>query len=315
MSAPASIIQPSHHDMPVLARKAPWPIRKLMRLAGWLAPQAVAAALARRMLAPKRRTHKGREIWPPPQRETLLHKGKPLQLYRWPAQGPQLILVHGWEANSQDWSVVISVLQRQGFAITAFDAPAHGASGGSRTDVHDMAQALAAVVQHCGPSLALIAHSIGAAASAVYIDELALDPPQALVLLAPGGELDSDIGLIVQALELNASTESALRERLQQHYGRPISHCSARNALTGCELPCLIVHDEDDRVMPIWQSEQTLASLKRARLMRTRGLGHRRLLCDRRVIHAISAFLTEQAAFDSPAREQADWRTAEDMER
>jgi pimeloyl-ACP methyl ester carboxylesterase len=57
------------------------------------------------------------------------------------------------------------------------------------------------------------------------------------------------------------------------------------------KAPTLLVHDLDDRVIPIGHVEALLGVLPGARLLRTRGLGHRRLLADADVAREVSEFV------------------------
>jgi hypothetical protein len=56
--------------------------------------------------------------------------------------------------------------------------------------------------------------------------------------------------------------------------------------------PLLVVHDENDREVPIASGELVASAWPGAVLERTRGLGHRRILRDRRVIERVAEFAT-----------------------
>jgi hypothetical protein len=63
----------------------------------------------------------------------------------------------------------------------------------------------------------------------------------------------------------------------------------------------LVVHDEDDEETP-WQGGVEVArAWPRGELLSTRGLGHRRLLRDAKVVAAVSAFVGRAAASGSGA--------------
>ena len=44
--------------------------------------------------------------------------------------GPQVLLVHGWDSRGSHLAGYVEPLVRAGFAVTLFDLPAHGDSGG-----------------------------------------------------------------------------------------------------------------------------------------------------------------------------------------
>ena len=59
------------------------------------------------------------------------------------------------------------------------------------------------------------------------------------------------------------------------------------------ERPVLLVHDEDDDVVPCDHSRQLLARLPGARLLTTRGLGHSGMLRDPPTLAAIADFVDQ----------------------
>jgi pimeloyl-ACP methyl ester carboxylesterase len=59
--------------------------------------------------------------------------------------------------------------------------------------------------------------------------------------------------------------------------------------------PLLVIHDEDDREMPIRSGELVARSWPRAELVRTSGLGHRRILRDAGVIERTVEFVARGA--------------------
>lgn len=60
----------------------------------------------------------------------------------------------------------------------------------------------------------------------------------------------------------------------------------------------LIVHDDTDREVP-WQEGSALAQAwSGARMLRTSGLGHRRILRDPQVIAEVTAFVTNPSVID-----------------
>jgi hypothetical protein len=55
-------------------------------------------------------------------------------------------------------------------------------------------------------------------------------------------------------------------------------------------LPVLVVHDEEDEETPYEGGERVAATFEQGMLMRTRGLGHRRLLRDPIVAARVAEF-------------------------
>jgi pimeloyl-ACP methyl ester carboxylesterase len=284
---------PNPFSQPSLAVRAPLPVRLMFNLGGMLAPTATARFVERRMFRPRWRTAANSPLdhtrptihWPP------LPEGE-LAAYSWGKSSSFVLLVHGWEGCSADYSDFIAPLLAAGLRVVAFDAPAHGESSGEETDVRDMALAIKDIVEHFGEPGAIVAHSIGAAAVAMYLSELADGLlPERLALIAPGGDLESEVARVADSLGLPRSAHTALCARVEQRYGRPIKSCSTLKALADLALPTLVVHDGSDRVVPVTEGERIAAGIQSARLIRTEGLGHRRILRDAEVIRSIVSFI------------------------
>ena len=61
-----------------------------------------------------------------------------------------------------------------------------------------------------------------------------------------------------------------------------------------CRLPILLIHDQNDRQVPVAEAARAAHMLPGAELMVTRGLGHNRLLADPAVVTAIVDFVAAQ---------------------
>ena len=96
------------------------------------------------------------------------------------------------------------------------------------------------------------------------------------------------------------------RRPLRTRHGRPSSPRSKlmsagrRRTSTSAasrgkvDLPLLLVHDQNDRQVPVLESARTAHVLPGAELMVTRGLGHNRLLADPVVVRAVVDFVAQE---------------------
>lgn len=269
-------------------RSLPLPLRAVFRIGGVLLPGLVARWVFGRMLRPSRRRLPGVER--PVQVLTLEWNGQPLCIHRWGEQGPLAVLVHGWEGASGDFVALAESLHQRGWQVLAPDLPAHGRSAGLRTDVHEMAAGLSALLDQYGPAEVVIAHSLGAAVAAHC---LRLHPGRIprLALVAPGGDLEQELAQISGMLGLPARCRRALHRRAVAHYGCELRHCSTLAALQATQpVPeVLLLHDRHDRVVPFAQSLHLQKTLN-CDLVASTGLGHRRILEDAEAIARITEF-------------------------
>lgn len=103
-----------------------------------------------------------------------------------PVDGPPVVLLHGFAADSAIWAGVMARLARDGCRVLAPDLPAHGATKHDAKRPSDLSRGLAeTLVAHApGAPLHLVAHSMGALPAL----RLAAEAPAAsLTLIAPIG--------------------------------------------------------------------------------------------------------------------------------
>jgi predicted alpha/beta-fold hydrolase len=86
-----------------------------------------------------------------------------IAVYRWGNGERRVLLVHGWAGKAAQFFALIGTLLERGFAVVAFDAPAHGNSSGVFASGPAFARAARMVDQRHGPFYGVVAHSLGAA--------------------------------------------------------------------------------------------------------------------------------------------------------
>lgn len=93
-------------------------------------------------------------------------------LVEWGAQGPLVLLLHGFLEHAHAWDLVAPRLADAGFHVLALDWRGHGDSdwigAGGYYHFADYTADLAGIVRALGGRAALVAHSMGASAALVY---------------------------------------------------------------------------------------------------------------------------------------------------
>lgn len=203
-----------------------------------------------------------------------------LQVYSW-GEGPIALCVHGWGGHAAQMIPFVAPLLDSGFRVIAFDAPAHGASGGNVSDPIAFTQAIGAVVDAVGPVKVAIGHSLGAAAALIATREGALRPER-LVLLGGYAHFDLVMHKMKALFAVSKPVLERAFHRLFGHYSHHVDRdrLSPLTALRMLECPTFILHDHDDEVVPVSHAEQLFAAAQSGALVRTRGLGHHSILND-----------------------------------
>ncbi len=212
-------------------------------------------------------------------------------------EGPAILLAHGWSGHAAQFDAWIEPLVSAGNRVVLFDAPAHGGSGGRRTNIMDMAGAIQHVAGLHGPVHAIVAHSFGAPATLFALRHgLQVDR---LVLLAAPLSLAKFSQFLAHVLGLPLSVRGRmqrnLERKLQFRWDETDTDAALASLVADRGLATLLVHDRRDREVPFASSEAIAAAVPSARLFATEGSGHTRLLRNGAVIAEAVRFVRARA--------------------
>lgn len=225
----------------------------------------------------------------------VAHAGSTLPAWSW-GEGPLVLLVHGWEGRGSQLSAHVAPLVRAGFRVVCFDAPGHGDAEGDRSSVIEIAQALRSVIEHFGAPHAIIAHSVGCVATAFVLKRSALTTRPRVVFYCPPISPGRFTEHFAKAMGLSEATRSAMAARIEARYGIPLSELELLDAAEHRDEPLLVIHDSDDKDVPVVAGRAVVSRWKGAQMLVTDGLGHRRVLRDEDAIGAAVFFVSEGAS-------------------
>jgi pimeloyl-ACP methyl ester carboxylesterase len=217
--------------------------------------------------------------------------GRELAVYRWGESGRRVLLMHGFEGRASNMAGFAAGLHGLGMTAVAFDNFGHGDSEGDRATIVDVAGAVRAVAAGYGPFHAIIAHSFGGLC-AYHAVRSGVDVERMVTI----GAL-CDFGSLPEwfsaRLGLRPGITADLRRRSEDFF-RPETDIWARFSATyqaeQWKIPLLVIHDENDKEIPVSQGRKISAAYERAEYLETRGLGHRRVLGDPGVVSAALEF-------------------------
>jgi pimeloyl-ACP methyl ester carboxylesterase len=178
----------------------------------------------------------------------------------------------------------------QGFRVTAFDAPGHGRSSGSSTDVFEISGIINQLLQETGEDTAIIAHSFGCMCALNAIANGS--GSRSVVCISPPKDVTTLLQQFIKILGLNVAVVNGLKRRLEKRFGEDMwSTFSMTEWVRSAAVPGLIIHDSRDRYVPVANGRQVHAAWTDSELLITRGLGHTRILQNAEVISSIVSFL------------------------
>lgn len=224
---------------------------------------------------------------------TLPYKKSFLRGYSWGASDRAVYLVHGWEGNLGRMCKFVEPLTSAGFRVVAFDAPSHGRSGKQLTTLKDVSAALADVVTHFGPPHAVVAHSLGAAATALMLKEKPAHLPAALALLSPMKSLREQVDIFNLAVQLPPHLADALTAQVERYAKLSVAATDFGRNVAALPAKGLLVHDEGDDIVPFAPTQRVADSWPGAALYKARGLGHRGVLYDEVVVERVTRFVAD----------------------
>jgi pimeloyl-ACP methyl ester carboxylesterase len=205
--------------------------------------------------------------------------------------GPTVLLVHGWSGSAADMATIALNLVAAGYRAVTVDLPAHGRSDGTLTTLPEMMRAIATVAVAVGPLAGVVAHSLGAAATVLALNERQM-AARGVVLLAPAIGPMAFVERYRRLIGLPRARVDGMVERVGARAGRAVVTLDARSAASRLASPVLIVHDPEDREVPFDHGKEIADAWQGSRMLAMAGVGHRRVLRDERVLAAINDFLT-----------------------
>ncbi|MFF9065792.1 alpha/beta hydrolase [Streptomyces sp. NPDC014891] len=225
--------------------------------------------------------------------------GEEVVTYAWGDGRRPVLIVHGWSSRASRLGAFVDALLARGFSPVAFDAPGHGASPGRASNILEYRRIIRELHARHGDFDAIVAHSFGVIASLFALR----GGVRTTRLVGIGGV--SSFDLLVQGFQTGLGVDDRVVRRMREHVERRLAptepgiwdRFDADRDTGRPDLDLLLFHDEDDDMVPVVHARR-LARVHgdRARLVVTRGLGHRRILRDPEVVREAVEFLTAPAA-------------------
>lgn len=272
--------------------------RLALRALAKVSPAAAAAYAFRLFATPRRHPRPAREAeaLAGARRARVSYDGHDLPVWTWGREdAPAALLVHGWEGRGAQLAAFVPALLDLGLRVVAFDAPGHGEAEAPRETLVDHARAVQTVAAQVGDVRLVVAHSMGAAAT-LLATRFGLRA-RAYALVAPPTSPAPWLEGFARAYRLGDELRRDLRSVVERRVGIPFADLDARLDAHALEAPLLVVHDEEDLEVRIEEGREIADAARDARLVVTRGLGHRRVLRAPEVVREVEAFA---AAFAAP---------------
>lgn len=225
-----------------------------------------------------------------------------LKGYEWGSGSETVLLVHGWESRGTALRSFVPPLLKRGYRVVALDGPAHGNSGGKRTNIIEFGGAVSAIIKQVGGVHSIIAHSFGGASTVFALRNI--DPSakvENLVLIGVPNRLSRVVASTAKTLNLPGNVKQHFRAMLEHKLGTSIDQADLANAAGKVNVKeLLIVHDRYDPVVDFESAEEVFEAWDDATLLITEGYGHYRLMKNSKITERVAAFIDTHLTVSVP---------------
>jgi len=214
---------------------------------------------------------------------------KTLTIYQFGSSKRKILLVHGWSGRGTQLAKIAETLVEKDFQIISFDAPAHGTSTGSTTIMTEFIKSIHLINTKFGPFEYAIGHSLGGMSILNAIRENFVI--KKAVIIGSGDIIQDIIDDFIVRMNLNSNVGIRLKNHFEKKYNEKMEYYASSVAVKEVNIPILIIHDEDDHDVSVKCAFNIHKNSPESELLITKGLGHNKILGDKRVIEKILNFI------------------------
>lgn len=202
--------------------------------------------------------------------------------------GKRILMAHGWSGRGTQMPDIALHLLNEGYEIVSFDAPAHGKASGKMSMMPYFIDSIKFIDQQYGPFYGAIGHSLGGMSLLKAVkDGVNL---QKLIIIGTANSVTNITREFAQNMQLGLDVAKIMKFYFDEKFGEDMDKLSGAYSAEEVNIPTLVIHDEDDADVEISSAYEIKNSLKAGELFITKGLGHRKILGNKKVINKITTF-------------------------
>ncbi|MCU0316507.1 MAG: lysophospholipase [Fimbriimonadaceae bacterium] len=226
-------------------------------------------------------------------RAELIHftqGGDRIQGYRW-GEAPYVLALHGWGARAATMTAFVDPILATEHGVLAFDHPGHGESEGEFCHALRVGECIRNLTEAFVAPCAAISHSFGSLGLTFSL--LGGVPIRRVAMVSPTCLIPLRFRQWAVACGLSPNGVEEMMEISEEYFGRGLLGSHSIHQVAGrLAADALVIHDEGDQEVSISEAELIVEAWPGARLIRTTGLGHFRVLRDKGVIRDAVDFVT-----------------------
>ena len=214
---------------------------------------------------------------------------KRIKTYELEGSRKKVLLVHGWSGRGSQLSSIATECNKKGFFVVSFDAPAHGGSSSYTTNVPEFVEAINFLNKTKGPFDYAIGHSFGGASIFNYCRKYRSF--EKIVVIGTQSKLSIYFAEFIKIMGLKDGYSKKIMTLFSKRVGEKILDYDPENFVRNISSKTLIIHCSDDNYVSFGSAIALRKELKNSELYKTTGLGHRKILGDKKTIDRLVDFL------------------------
>ena len=180
---------------------------------------------------------------------------------------------------------------KKNYKVYAFDGPSHGYSSKGKTSLFEFTELVAVLIRKLGVKT-LISHSFGGVATTYALfQNLDLEIEKYLLLTTPDKFIER-INDVSHSIGITEKVKDKLVRKLNKETNQNVHALNVSDFVRQINVAeGMIIHDRNDKVIPIERSRNVHDNWPQARFAEVEGTGHFRILRDQAVLGAVLEFL------------------------
>ena len=210
-------------------------------------------------------------------------------VYQYGNSDKKVLLAHGWSGSGTQLSKIADQLILNGFSTISFDAPAHGRSPGKWSMMPHFIETIHYLEKTYGPFEVAIGHSLGGM-SLLRAIKNGLEVKK-LIIVGTANSVTEIVKDFIKNIQLTPKVAKLMKRYFDKKFGQDMDSYSGAVSAKDVHIPTLVIHDKNDVDVHYECAYQIQDSLSDSKLYITEGLGHRKILGDKKVIDEIVKFI------------------------
>lgn len=269
--------------------------KQIAKILSNIAPRMVAEFAYKTLTNPqikKLRAHE-LELLDKAQKEKISFGEFDIQSYKWGNQDHEkILLIHGWEGQAGNFTDIIEELLKHNYHVISFDGPSHGFSSKGKTSLFEFSDLVGKMIRD-NECRKLISHSFGGVATTYALFRNLDIKIDKYALLTTPDKFSQRINDVGKSVGITEKVKDKLIEKLENEIKIKVAEANVSSFVKKIKVNhSLIIHDKDDKVIPIEQSRNVYQNWEGCDFKEIEGTGHFRILRTQEAIDAVVEFMS-----------------------